>query len=185
MGNRAKVDGELFPFGTHSARNQFYNFLSKTQSPCGPRRQQIIFRKSFQNTLKVLKSPPPLKKISLQSSLLNRTLCCKYGGWGFSTFAPRCERRFRRSQNGVGSHKIGLSWSLQSSTGRLRRRRPYAKSQAKSQIWQTPTRNLQRQRIAVKYRAPPAPATLCFQEGGGDSFQTTQNFFSRSLLIKG
>jgi hypothetical protein len=135
LGNRAKVDGELFPFGrirsltVHTARIQFYNFLSKTQSPCGPRRQQIIFRKSFQNTLKVLKSPPPLKKISLQSSLLNRTLCCICGGWGFSTFAPCCEHRWGRFANRSGSHKIGLSWCSRSSTGRLRRRRPYAKSQ--------------------------------------------------------
>ena len=114
---------------------QFHNFSSKVQSRRGRRRRQIIFRKSFRNTLQVPKSPPtadPPKKISFPQVLPNRTLCCKYGGWGFSTSAPSCARRFRRSQNAPGSHKIGLG---QSRTAR-----------------------------AVKYRAPPAPATLLFRQ---------------------
>ena len=70
-----------------NSRIQFYNFSSETQSPPGPRRQQIIFRKSFRNTLKVLKSPPathPPQKKFRSPSPLDRTLCCK--GWGLGVF---------------------------------------------------------------------------------------------------
>ena len=100
----------LFPL---TAGIQFYNFSSKTQSPPGPRRQQIIFRKSFRNTLQVPKSPPhrtPPKKISFPQVLSNRTLCCICGVGVFRLsrlVASTCVRVRK-----MGWDRIKLVWGV-------------------------------------------------------------------------
>ena len=107
-------------------------------------------------------SRPPPKKISFPQVPPESDTLLHWRGLGvfqFRSFAPSCERRFRRSQNAPTSHKIGLGQST------------------------APT-DSSRQRTGQVQGASGAGDPM-FSGGGGGSFRPLPDFFSRSLLIKG
>jgi hypothetical protein len=102
----------LFPF---NCRNPILQFFVQNAKSILDAKSTNVFLKKFQNRMKSPKisstANDPLKKNfvpieSPESDTLLQVL--GVGGFYFLTFAPSCERRFCRSQNAPGSHKIGL-----------------------------------------------------------------------------